>query len=128
MFVSKTLLYLTDIPLGSPLKGRLLAFPKPERLARDKHSSLFRTLVNYDLKKFYNIGPTNGKDNQLQILGLFCLLVGVEEKSFITLTPGQGRVRRRRIGRSGRRRGRRRGRVSDGRRYRSEPRVRWGAG
>jgi hypothetical protein len=28
-----------------------------ESLARDKHSSLLRKSVNYDRKKFYNIGP-----------------------------------------------------------------------
>ncbi len=28
-----------------------------ERLARDKHSSLLRTFVNYVCKTFYNIGP-----------------------------------------------------------------------
>jgi hypothetical protein len=26
-------------------------------LARDKHSSLLQTSINYGLKKFYNIGP-----------------------------------------------------------------------
>ncbi len=30
---------------------------RPERLARDKHSSLIRTSVNYGPKKFYNIWP-----------------------------------------------------------------------
>jgi len=30
---------------------------KLERLARDKHSSLLRTFVNYDRKLFYNIEP-----------------------------------------------------------------------
>jgi hypothetical protein len=28
-----------------------------ERLARDQHSSLLQTLVNYVRKKMYNIGP-----------------------------------------------------------------------
>jgi hypothetical protein len=28
-----------------------------ERLAGDKHSSLFQKFVAYDCKKFYNIGP-----------------------------------------------------------------------
>jgi hypothetical protein len=32
-----------------------------ERPARDKHSSLLRTIVNYGRKKFYNIGPWNDK-------------------------------------------------------------------
>jgi hypothetical protein len=30
---------------------------KLERLARDKHSSLLQTLINYGRKKFYNNGP-----------------------------------------------------------------------
>jgi hypothetical protein len=46
----------------APLKGRLPAhtrkrYTRLERLARDKHSSLLRTLINYGRKKFYNIGP-----------------------------------------------------------------------
>jgi hypothetical protein len=28
-----------------------------EKLARGKHSSLLQKLINYGLKKFYNIGP-----------------------------------------------------------------------
>jgi hypothetical protein len=32
-------------------------YARLERLARDKHSSLFRKLVDYVRKKFYNIGP-----------------------------------------------------------------------
>jgi hypothetical protein len=28
-----------------------------EKIASDKHSSLLRTFVNYEFKKFYNIGP-----------------------------------------------------------------------
>ena len=32
-----------------------------ERLVRNKHSSLLGTLVNYDHKKFYNIGPWTKK-------------------------------------------------------------------
>jgi len=32
---------------------------RPEELARAKHSSLLRKLVNYDRKKFYDIGPTD---------------------------------------------------------------------
>jgi hypothetical protein len=48
----------------APLYGRLLALPTIirnglEGLARDQHSSLLRTLVNYGRKKFYNIGPRN---------------------------------------------------------------------
>jgi hypothetical protein len=33
-----------------------------ERIARDEHSSLLRTVVNYDRKEFYNIGRTGLKD------------------------------------------------------------------
>ncbi len=44
-----------------PQLGNLLASPtiirRLERLARDKHSSLLRKLVNYGQKKFYTIGP-----------------------------------------------------------------------
>jgi hypothetical protein len=45
-----------------------------ERLARDKHSSLFRTIVNYGRKKFNNLGPRTVIDGTLaiyqQLLGL----------------------------------------------------------
>jgi hypothetical protein len=36
---------------------------RPEELARDKHSSLLRKLVNYDRKKFYDIGSTDFTPN-----------------------------------------------------------------
>ncbi len=44
------------------LKGALLGkaskhLTRLERLAKDKHSSLLQAFVNYDRKKFYNIGP-----------------------------------------------------------------------
>ncbi len=39
-----------------------------ERLARDKHSSLLRKLVNYGRKKFYEIGP-RCKQTQLLVAG-----------------------------------------------------------
>jgi hypothetical protein len=32
-------------------------YTSPERLGRDKHSTLLQTIVNYGRKKFYNIGP-----------------------------------------------------------------------
>jgi hypothetical protein len=35
-----------------------------ERLARDKHSSLLQTLVNYVRKKFYNIGPRSDTSSE----------------------------------------------------------------
>jgi hypothetical protein len=38
---------------GTPLNGRLW----PERLAKDKHSSLLQKFVNYRRKKFYKIVP-----------------------------------------------------------------------
>ncbi len=34
-------------------------------LARDKHSSLLRTFVNYGRKKFYNIGPRSGRPPEM---------------------------------------------------------------
>jgi len=34
-------------------------------LARDKHSSLLRTFVNYGRKKFYNIGPRSGRPQEM---------------------------------------------------------------
>jgi len=41
--------------------GRLQPFSQKlvlaERLASDKRSNLLRTFVNYEQKKFYNIGP-----------------------------------------------------------------------
>ncbi len=46
---------------GALLLGELLALPttldQAGKFARDKHSSLLRKDVNYDRKKFYNIGP-----------------------------------------------------------------------
>ncbi len=41
--------------IGSDLNHKLQV--RLERLARDKHSSLLLTLVNYECKKFFNIGP-----------------------------------------------------------------------
>jgi hypothetical protein len=48
--------------LGAPLNGRLLASPthikiRLEKLARYKHYSLLQKSINYEQKKFYNIGP-----------------------------------------------------------------------
>ncbi len=44
---------------GAPHLGRLAKFEtRLERLAKDKHSSLLRTFVNYGVKSFYNIGPS----------------------------------------------------------------------
>jgi hypothetical protein len=39
---------------GAPQYGRLLALAINIRLARDKHSRLLRTFVNYGCKKLYN--------------------------------------------------------------------------
>ncbi len=42
------------------LHSRVCSWPYSEAgkaLAKDKHSSLLRTFVNYVHKKFYNIGP-----------------------------------------------------------------------
>jgi len=49
---------------GAPFYGRLLALPtniRPgwKRKASDKHSSLLIKFVNYEQKKFHNIGPCN---------------------------------------------------------------------
>ncbi len=38
--------------VGSGQKAR------PEKIAKQKHSSLFQKLVNYSRKKSYNIGPS----------------------------------------------------------------------
>ncbi len=42
----------------------------PEKLVRDKHSSLLRKLINYGRKKFYNMGP---RDQWLRFPSLVCL-------------------------------------------------------
>jgi hypothetical protein len=42
--------------------GRLLPHTILKRLARSKHSSLFRKFVTYGHKKFYNIGASGGDD------------------------------------------------------------------
>jgi hypothetical protein len=42
---------------GVPLKGRLLASHAKIRLAREKHSSLLQTSINYGCEKFLNIEP-----------------------------------------------------------------------
>ena len=43
---------------GAPLKCMLLTLPPSQTtLYRDKNSSLLRALINYGLKRFYNIGP-----------------------------------------------------------------------
>jgi len=42
---------------GAQLWGRLLALPRLERPAKDKHSSLLKTFVNYGRKKFHYICP-----------------------------------------------------------------------
>jgi hypothetical protein len=44
-------------PKVEHLKGTANVRTRLERLSRDKHSSLLRSLANYDRKKFYNIGP-----------------------------------------------------------------------
>jgi hypothetical protein len=58
MFVGKAGAYPIEEPLRYSTPG--LAHKQQtslESLARDKHSSLIRTFVNYGGKKFYNIGP-----------------------------------------------------------------------
>jgi hypothetical protein len=55
--------------------GRLLHYPQTrlERLARDKHTSLLRTFVNYGRKKFYNIGARRKKHGVDKILSEYQL-------------------------------------------------------
>jgi hypothetical protein len=55
--------------------GRLLHYPQTrlERLARDKHTSLLRTFVNYVRKKFYNIGARRKKHGVDKILSEYQL-------------------------------------------------------
>ncbi len=62
LFVDKVITYLIEEPLrcSSLEKAPGLAHKhqtKLERLAKNKHSSLLRKFVNYEEKKFYNIGP-----------------------------------------------------------------------
>jgi hypothetical protein len=52
MFSSKAGAYPSEAPLRCTPLGKL------ERLDRYKHSSLFGIFLNYESKKFYNIGPT----------------------------------------------------------------------
>ncbi len=46
---------------SAPLLGWPLTLPTiigyAEKLVRDKHSGLLQTLINYGLKKFYNMVP-----------------------------------------------------------------------
>ncbi len=44
-------------PKVEHLKGTANIRTRLERLSRDKHSNLLRLIVDYDRKKFYNIGP-----------------------------------------------------------------------
>jgi hypothetical protein len=52
-------LLIWELLTGAPLEWALasLTLDRLERLSRDKRSSLLGTLINYDLKKFYNIVP-----------------------------------------------------------------------
>jgi hypothetical protein len=52
IFASKAGTYLSEVIYGLTRKR----LTRLERLARDKHSSFLKTLVNYGRKKFYNIG------------------------------------------------------------------------
>jgi hypothetical protein len=49
--------FLTSLMRVKQLYGRLLPLPTNIRVGGKKHSSLLRRIVNYDLKKFRNIGP-----------------------------------------------------------------------
>jgi hypothetical protein len=60
MFACKGRVYQSEDFSNAHVWGRLSALPTNIRLgwyARDKHSSLSKTFVNYGSKKFYNIGP-----------------------------------------------------------------------
>jgi hypothetical protein len=51
--VSKVRACQSEAPFGRPLKHYISL----ERLASDKHSSLLEIIMNYNTKRFYNIGP-----------------------------------------------------------------------
>jgi hypothetical protein len=98
--MGKAGVYASEAPtrVGSGFTSKL------ERLARDKYSSLLRILVNYDHKKFCNIGPRpNIYKRQTYVdrapivmpenvlykhSSLFLRSINDEEKSFITPTSG----------------------------------------
>jgi hypothetical protein len=46
-----------------------------EMLARDKHSCLLRTFVNYGIKKFYNIGPRGQSHKTFKVINLLFILL-----------------------------------------------------
>ncbi len=62
MFVGKARTYPREAAFMSSTLGEATVLtlknkPRQERLSSHKHSSLLPTFVNYDRKKFYNIGP-----------------------------------------------------------------------
>jgi hypothetical protein len=57
MFTGKSRAYPNEAPLRLAPGFTHKHCTRLERLARDKHSSLLRKFVNYNCKKFYNIGP-----------------------------------------------------------------------
>jgi hypothetical protein len=60
MFASKAGAYLSE-PLPHKHKTRL------KRLAMDKPSRLLGAFVNYNRKKFYNVGPSCRNDTTLKV-------------------------------------------------------------
>ncbi len=61
-YVRNFLMFVIDFVPAKPFERSLLLLANNnqitlERLARDKHFSLLRTLINYERKMFYNFGP-----------------------------------------------------------------------
>jgi hypothetical protein len=66
LFMNKLELIQVKHLSGAPFYGRLLALPTNIRLGwkrnvGDKHSSLLPKFVTYGRKKFYNVGPQDGR-------------------------------------------------------------------
>jgi hypothetical protein len=59
--------------------GRLLPHTILKRLARSKHSRLFRKFVTYGRNKFYNVGPSGG-DDELKRSETFGISMTLETK------------------------------------------------
>ncbi len=70
LFLSKARAYLSEAPFMcstlAQAPGRTHKHQtKLEMSARDKHSGILRTFVNYDRKKVYNIGPWTQRSSLL---------------------------------------------------------------
>jgi len=65
------------------LCGRLMALPTNIRLGSDKHSSLLRTFVKYERKKFYNtVSRTVNHSSRTVMLAFYS--IGIMLWSYIT--------------------------------------------